>query len=163
MWQRAHDRAPGTRVKLTVEDYDAIEGLSGALNAHANQIFDDLGKQRAQVAEWVFRALTAGSTIADAVRRPTRLDELIVACGGDEAGGARGGRRLSGARRQLPVPELDPHDPKLALDTYVDISHESLIRPMEEAVGVAGRRGPGRATVAPAGRPARRRRGAARP
>ena len=60
MWQRAHERDPGTRVNLTVDDYVAIEGLSGALNAHANQIFDDLGKQRAQVAEWVFRALTAG-------------------------------------------------------------------------------------------------------
>jgi tetratricopeptide (TPR) repeat protein len=128
MWQRAHERAPGARVKLTVEDYVAIEGLSGALNAHANQIFDDLGKQRAQVAEWVFRALTAGSTIADAVRRPTRLDELIAACGGDEAGVRAVVDAFRAPGVNFLMPEFDPHHPTLALDTYIDISHESLIR-----------------------------------
>jgi tetratricopeptide (TPR) repeat protein len=128
MWQRAHDRAPGSRVKLTVEDYVAIEGLSGALNAHADQIFADLGKPRAQVAEWVFRALTAGSTIADAVRRPTRLDDLIAACGGDEAGVRAVVDAFRAPGVNFLMPEFDPHHPELALDTYIDISHESLIR-----------------------------------
>jgi tetratricopeptide (TPR) repeat protein len=128
MWQRAHDRAPGEQVKLTVDDYEAIEGLSGALNAHANQIFEDLGKPRAQVAEWVFRALTAGSTIADAVRRPTRLDDLISACGGDEAGVRAVVDAFRAPGVNFLVPEFDPHNPKLPLDTYIDISHESLIR-----------------------------------
>ncbi len=128
MWQRAHDRSPKARVKLTVDDYVTIEGLSGALNAHADQIFEQLGKARAQVAAWVFRALTAGSTIADAVRRPTRLDDLISACGGDEAGV----RAVTDAFRAPGVnfllPEFDPQRPKLELNTYLDISHESLIR-----------------------------------
>ena len=78
---------------------------------------DDLGKQRAQVAEWVFRALTAGSTIADAVRRPTRLDELIVACGGDEAGVRAVVDAFRAPGVNFLVPELDPHNPKLAPDT----------------------------------------------
>ncbi len=128
MWQRAHERSPGTRVKLAVPDYEAIEGLSGALNAHANQIFANLGKQRAQVAEWMFRALTAGSTIADAVRRPTRLDDLISACGGDEAGVRAVVDAFRAPGVNFLMPEVDPHSPKLALDTYIDISHESLIR-----------------------------------
>jgi hypothetical protein len=76
MWLRARSASGDQRIKLTIADYEAIGGLSGALNAHANQIFEELGKQRAPVVEWVFRTLTAGSTIADAVRRPTRLDEL---------------------------------------------------------------------------------------
>jgi len=142
MWQRAHERAPGKRVNLTVEDYVAIEGLSGALNAHANQIFDDLGKQRAQVAEWVFRALTAGTTIADAVRRPTRLNDLIVACGGDEAGVRAVVDAFRAPGVNFLVPELDPHNPKLAPDTYVDISHESLIRQwkkLSDWLGAEGR------------------------
>jgi tetratricopeptide (TPR) repeat protein len=142
MWQRAHDRDPGTRVRLTVEDYVAIEGLSGALNAHANQIFDDLGKQRAQVAEWVFRALTAGSTIADAVRRPTRLDDLIRACGGDEAGVRAVVDAFRAPGVNFLMPELDPHNPTLAPDTYIDISHESLIRQwkkLSEWLGAEGR------------------------
>ena len=33
----------------------------------------------------MFRTLTGGSTVADAVRRPTRFDELVAVCGGDEA------------------------------------------------------------------------------
>ena len=142
MWQRAHERTPGKRVKLTVDDYLAIEGLSGALNAHANQIFDDLGKQRAQVAEWVFRALTAGSTLADAVRRPTRLDDLISACGGDEAGVRAVVDAFRAPGVNFLVPEFDPHNPKLPLDTYIDISHESLIRQwkkLSEWLGAEGR------------------------
>lgn len=142
MWQRAHERDPGKKVKLTVGDYEAIGGLSGALNAHANQIFDDLGRHRAQVAEWVFRALTAGSSLADAVRRPTRLDDLIAACGGDEAGV----RAVVDAFRAPGVnflqPEFDPNSPKLAPDTYIDISHESLIRQwkkLSEWLGAEGR------------------------
>jgi tetratricopeptide (TPR) repeat protein len=142
MWQRAHERSPHTRVKLTVDDYLAIEGLSGALNAHANQIFDDLGKQNAPVAEWVFRALTAGSTIADAVRRPTRLDELISTCGGDEAGVRAVVDAFRAPGVNFLLPEFDPHSPKLAPDTYIDISHESLIRQwkkLSEWLGTEGR------------------------
>ncbi len=142
MWQRAHERTPGKRVNLTVDDYVAIEGLSGALNAHANQIFDDLGKQRAQVAEWVFRALTAGSTLADAVRRPTRLDDLISACGGDEAGVRAVVDAFRAPGVNFLVPEYDPQNPKLPLDTYIDISHESLIRQwkkLSEWLGAEGR------------------------
>jgi tetratricopeptide (TPR) repeat protein len=142
MWQRAHERDPGKKVRLTIDDYETIGGLSGALNAHANQIFDDLGKQRAQVAEWVFRALTAGSTIADAVRRPTRLDELIQACGGDEAGVRAVVDAFRAPGVNFLVPEFDPANPKLAPDTYIDISHESLIRQwkkLSEWLGAEGR------------------------
>ena len=138
----ARARRPASASTLTVDDYVAIEGLSGALNAHANQIFDDLGKQRAQVAEWVFRALTAGSTIADAVRRPTRLDELIAACGGDEAGVRAVVDAFRAPGVNFLVPEFDPHNPKLAPDTYIDISHESLIRQwkkLSEWLGAEGR------------------------
>jgi tetratricopeptide (TPR) repeat protein len=142
MWQRAHDRSPGARVKLTVDDYVAIEGLSGALNAHANQIFQDLGKENAQVAEWVFRALTAGSTIADAVRRPTRLDDLIATCGGNEAAVRAVVDAFRAPGVNFLLPEFNPHNPKLALDTYIDISHESLIRQwnkLSEWLGLEGR------------------------
>ena len=102
--------------------------MSGALNAHANQIFEELGKERAPVVEWVFRALTAGSTIADAVRRPTRFDDLVAACGGDEAGVRAVVDAFRAPGVNFLVPEFDPKHPKLAPDAYVDISHESLIR-----------------------------------
>ena len=76
----------------------------------------------------MFRALTAGSTIADAVRRPTRLDELVAACGGDEAGVRAVVDAFRAPGVNFLVPEYDPNNPRLAPDTYIDISHESLIR-----------------------------------
>jgi tetratricopeptide (TPR) repeat protein len=128
MWQRARERSGNQRVQLTVRDYEAIEGLSGALNAHANQIFETLGKSHAQTAEWIFRALTAGSSIADAVRRPTRLADLIAACGGDETAVREVVDAFRAPGVNFLVPEYDPNHPKLTPDTYIDISHESLIR-----------------------------------
>jgi hypothetical protein len=128
MWLRARGASGDQRIKLTIADYDAIGGLSGALNAHANQIFEELGKQRAPVVEWVFRTLTAGSTIADAVRRPTRLDELVAACGGDEASVRAVVDAFRAPGVNFLVPEFDPKHPLLPADAYVDISHESLIR-----------------------------------
>jgi tetratricopeptide (TPR) repeat protein len=128
MWLRARSARRDERIKLTITDYEAIGGLSGALNAHANQIFEELGKQRWPVVEWVFRTLTAGSTIADAVRRPTRFDELVAACGGDEANVRAVVDAFRAPGVNFLVPEFDPKHPRLAADAYVDISHESLIR-----------------------------------
>jgi hypothetical protein len=128
MWLRARERTGDERIRLTVDDYTAIGGLSGALNAHANQIFDELGKARWPVVEWIFRALTAGSSIADAVRRPTRFGELVAACGGDEAAVRAVVDAFRAPGVNFLVPEFDPREPVLAPDVYVDISHESLIR-----------------------------------
>lgn len=128
MWLRARERAGGEAITLTLADYDAIGGLSGALNAHANQIFEELGKERWPIIEWVFRALTSGTTIADAVRRPTRFDELVVTCGGDEAGVRAVVDAFRAPGVNFLVPEFDPKRPALAGDTFIDISHESLIR-----------------------------------
>ena len=65
---------------LTVADYTAIGGLSGALDKHANALLEglgrDLGPARGRaVTGAVFRALTLGHSVADAVRRPTRFAE----------------------------------------------------------------------------------------
>ncbi|HYI06701.1 MAG TPA: hypothetical protein VD858_17540, partial [Reyranella sp.] len=128
MWLRARERTSAERIRLTVDDYVAIGGLSGALNAHANQIFDELGKARGPVIEWIFRALTAGSTVADAVRRPTRFDDLVAACGGNEAEVRAVVDAFRAPGVNFLVPEYDPRNPRISSDTYVDISHESLIR-----------------------------------
>jgi tetratricopeptide (TPR) repeat protein len=127
MWLR--QRASGDQIRLTVADYEAIGGLSGALDAHANQILEDLGKDAQPVAEKVFRALISGSTIADAVRRPTRFDELVAMCGGDAAAVRRVVDAFRAPGCNFLHPEIDPKWPRpLTDDTYIDISHESLIR-----------------------------------
>lgn len=128
MWLRARERSADERIKLTLGDYEAIGGLSGALNAHADKIFDELGESRRPIVEWVFRALTAGTTVADAVRRPTRFDDLVAACGGDAAATRDVVDAFRAPGVNFLVPELDPKHPQLPPDAYIDISHESLIR-----------------------------------
>ena len=129
MFVRAQGEPRGGAVTLTLADYERIGGLSGALNAHADEILRTLGNESQPVAEAVFRALTEGSTISDAVRRPTRLRELVDICGADEATV----RAIADAFRapgcNFLAPELDPNNPKsLDMAAIVDISHESLIR-----------------------------------
>jgi tetratricopeptide (TPR) repeat protein len=128
MWLRARAGGGHERIKLTVADYEAIGGLSGALNAHANQIFEELGKVRWPVVESVFRTLTAGSSIADAVRRPTRFAELVASSGGIEAAVRAVVDAFRAPGVNFLVPEFDQDHSRLANDAYVDISHESLIR-----------------------------------
>jgi hypothetical protein len=130
MWIRAQDgKAAGGAVTLTLADYERTRGLAGALNAHADEILGALGPDKLPVAEAVFRALTEGSTIYDAVRRPTRLRELAAIGAVDEAAV----RAVVDAYRapgcNFLTPELDPRNPKpLDAATVMDISHESLIR-----------------------------------
>jgi hypothetical protein len=130
MWVRTRDgEASGGAVTLTLADYERIGGLAGALNAHADQILGALGPDNLPVAEAVFRALTEGSTIYDAVRRPTRLRDLAAIGAAHEAAV----RAVIDAYRapgcNFLTPELDPSNPKpLDAATVVDISHESLIR-----------------------------------
>jgi hypothetical protein len=130
MWVRTRDgEASGGAVTLTLADYERIGGLAGALNAHADEILGALGPNNLPVAEAVFRALTEGSTIYDAVRRPTRLRDLAAIGAADEAAV----RAVIDAYRapgcNFLTPELDPGNPKpLDAATVIDISHESLIR-----------------------------------
>jgi tetratricopeptide (TPR) repeat protein len=123
MWLVARERPDGGRVTLNLSDY---QGLSFSLNEHADQLFKRLDQEKCPV-EAVFRALTAGTTVADAVRQPTRLDQLIEICNGDEIGV----RKVLDAYRapdcNFLLPELDPLKP-MGSNTVIDISHESLIR-----------------------------------
>ena len=129
MWVRAPDSDATRRIRLTLADYETIGALGGALDAHATEIVKALGEERRAVVEKVFRALTEGATATDAVRRPTRLGELVEICGGDEAAvrAVVDAFRSPGCNFLMPPP--DPaHPAPLPKTAVVDISHESLIR-----------------------------------
>jgi predicted membrane protein len=129
MWVRAVDESRGERMLLRLTDYEGIGGLGGALNAHGDQILATLGEGRRAVAEAIFRALTDGSTIADAVRRPTRFGELIAICGGDEPSVRAVVDAFRAPGCNFLSPEFDPKNPEpIRAETFVDITHESLIR-----------------------------------
>jgi hypothetical protein len=130
MWVRAHDGgASASGITLTLADYERIGGLAGALNAHADEILDGLGRDKLPVAEATFRALTEGATIGDAVRRPTQLKELIAIGGGDETAVRAVVDAFRAPGCNFLAPEGGPANPQpLAAEAVVDISHESLIR-----------------------------------
>lgn len=123
LWIKA--ASDGGDVVLKLADYDALGGLRGALNQHAREILDEVGPARAPVVEQVFRALTVGTNIADAVRRPTRLTDLLKITGAsrEDVVAVCDAFRAPGRNFLTPFPPTPLGD-----DTFIDISHESLIR-----------------------------------
>jgi len=129
MFVRAQGAADGAAITLTLADYEKIGGLSGALNAHADEIVRALGPENRPVVESVFRGLTLGSTISDAVRRPTRLRELAEISNADEAQVRLIVDTFRAPGCNFLTPEFDSSNPTpLDAAAIVDISHESLIR-----------------------------------
>jgi hypothetical protein len=129
MFVRAQSEAHDGPVTLTLAEYERIAGLSGALNAHADEVLNSLGADNRATAESVFRALTEGTTVADATRRPTRLKELAEIADDNEAAVRTVVDAFRAPGCNILVPELDLQNPKpLDASAVVDISHESLIR-----------------------------------
>jgi PQQ-dependent catabolism-associated CXXCW motif protein len=125
MWLRATETKGNGPIELRVADYDEAGGLTGALDAHAREVFESLAQEDRPLVETIFRALVSGTTIENAVRRPCRLGDLVVlGNGGQEAV-----RRVVDAFRGPECNFLTPsQDTALRDDTVIDISHESLIR-----------------------------------
>jgi hypothetical protein len=122
----------GGDIVLKLEDYDGLGGLRGALNQHAREIMDTVGAKRAPVTEQVFRALTVGANIAEAVRRPTRLGDLVRITGAprDDVVAVCDAFRAPGCNFLAPFAPAPLRD-----DTIIDISHESLIRQWSDLSG----------------------------
>ena len=124
LWLRAAARAHGGVVEIGRDDYDAVGGLAGALDAQGAEMLASLEDDHCGVAT-LFRALVTGPDPARAVRRPCPFGELVDAVGGDRA---RVGRIVDAFR----APDCNflrpPVGEALTDATIVDINHESLIR-----------------------------------
>ncbi|RAH96696.1 hypothetical protein DLJ53_30995 [Acuticoccus sediminis] len=127
LWMRRPEgEAP---ITLTLAGYQEIGGVRGALDQHGEKILADLGERPdgdwIPVVEPLMRGLVTGTSLASAVRRPARLDELVALTGRteDEL------RTVIEAMRAPHCSFLRP-DPSVPLDgaTVVDITHESLVR-----------------------------------
>jgi tetratricopeptide (TPR) repeat protein len=133
MWRKAEKESKempqlaGRSITLTLAEYEAIGGVAGALDQHAGAILQQLGPVRGAVAETIFRALTSGTTVANAVRRPTSFGELVKICNGDEAAVRATIDAFRAPDCNFLMPEID-HKPQLDDKTTIDIAHESLIR-----------------------------------
>jgi hypothetical protein len=116
-----------------------IGGLQHALDGQADAIFKKFDGRHRLVTETVFRALTEGTKIADAKRRPARFSNLVRICGGEEyERSLRAGRgeELESIVRDVidtfgrpgcELLRLEP-GPGIDSDTDIDITHESVIR-----------------------------------
>jgi hypothetical protein len=141
MWRRAtvkHSRASSGagnsasvgRVRITDNDYEAVGGLTGALDEHGQEIIDGLrdefGDGVVETIARLFRALVDGPSLPLAVRRPRSLCELIRAAGGEEK--RLEVERIIEAFRGPSCNFLRTSDDDLADDVLIDLGHESLIR-----------------------------------
>lgn len=125
LWLRASARAGDGAVVLRYEDYDAVGGLAGALDAHGAEILATLDPADRAAVPAVFRALVSGPDPTNAIRRPCRFGEIAAVASRDP----EAARRIVDTFRAAECNFLRPPiDEPLGDETLVDISHESLIR-----------------------------------
>ena len=125
LWQLARRRQPSAAATLSLQDYLGIGMLQGALDQHAKEVVGRLKEPARPLVRRVFRALTAGTDLSDAVRKPMRLAELAEAASAD----IDDVRDVVDAFRARDCNFLRPSGGHTLLDaTVIDISHESLIR-----------------------------------
>ncbi len=116
--------APGE--PLDLQHYEATGGMAEALSRHADEAYAELGDERARlVAEKLFRRLTERGQDNRETRRPTTLAELCAVAESPEADVVHIIDVFRGQGRAFLMP---PDHTRLAPDSIIDISHESLIR-----------------------------------
>ncbi|MGH7317073.1 MAG: ATP-binding protein, partial [Candidatus Rokuibacteriota bacterium] len=125
-WSKGSEaRAEGR--PLDVPIYEAIGGLAAALNRHAEEAYEDVGKlpDGQRIARKLFQRLTEKGTDQQENRRPTILAEICAVAEADEQTViAVIDKFRSEGRTFLTTPGAS----KLSADSVIDISHESLIR-----------------------------------
>ena len=120
LWNIASPKPP----VLTVEDYQAIGGLSAALSNHGDEILAELTPEQQRIAEIMFRRLSGTQDGRRDVRAPARIGEIARIAAVDPAeviAVADAFRRADRCFLATPEGPLDEN-------TLLDLSHESLIR-----------------------------------
>ncbi|EIJ36593.1 hypothetical protein [Thiothrix nivea] len=110
--------------RLTLAEYQQLDGLRGALDGHLEQVYGDLDPRQQAMAETLFRALTQREADGQDVRRPVRVADVLALAGCSLAELAAVVDAFRGEGRHFLVAST----PQLAVDSVLDISHESLIR-----------------------------------
>jgi len=122
-----HWTESGGHGSIDLPDYQAVGGMAGALNAHAEWVYDTLDDTGKFWVPKIFRTLTT-TELGRRIRRPTRLDRLYrivgAATDSDRASVDRVlGQFLDRSNSLLASSSRD----NLRPDTVLDIPHESLI------------------------------------
>ncbi|MFH0340853.1 MAG: hypothetical protein ACHBNF_01740, partial [Chromatiales bacterium] len=119
------------RVVLSLEHYRSVGGFLQALSSHADEALAELKDDRQkQVAERIFKRLTKREEGERDTRDPTTLRALVGITEAPVEEVIRVINVFSQPGRSFLTPYLET-SPTPALDTIIDISHESLIRQWE--------------------------------
>ena len=111
---------------LDLRHYEAIGKMSKALSQHAEEAYEELGKEEQKnICKILFKSLTDKISDGRGTRRPTKLGEIA---------------QLAEVSKEALIKVIDvfrkpgrsflmpPHDVALTEDSVIDISHESLMR-----------------------------------
>jgi WD40 repeat protein/energy-coupling factor transporter ATP-binding protein EcfA2 len=127
LWDQAgKDAKPGEPRNLTLDDYQKVGRISGALSQHADEVMASLPGLELAV-EQVFRALSEVDKEGRATRRALFFSQLLAETGiGEEQLRKVLDRfRAGDCSFILPSPATDP---RLREDTRIDVVHEALLR-----------------------------------
>jgi energy-coupling factor transporter ATP-binding protein EcfA2 len=125
MWQQ-WEKAGDSTAPLDLTHYKAIGGLDEAISRHADEAYDELPDDRSRrIAEILFKLLTERGGDNRETRRPVRLAEI---CAIAEAEEGEALAVIEAFRREGRSFLMPPPGVKLRPNTFIDISHESLIR-----------------------------------
>jgi hypothetical protein len=121
-WRRSD---PDRIRRIELGDYEAIGGFAGALNRHADEL---LAGVPPETAERVFKRLTARGRSSRERRDPARLAEIWAVCGAVTRERQAEVTGVVDHFRRGDATFLNPLAGAIEPDTYIDITHESLIR-----------------------------------
>ncbi|HSS50881.1 MAG TPA: hypothetical protein VLX28_18220, partial [Thermoanaerobaculia bacterium] len=120
---READHAAGE--PLDLRHYEAIGTMGEALSQHAEEALAELDDEGKRLAETLFKALTEKGLDGRGIRRPATLAEVSALAGKDEAALTAVVERFRLPGRSFLMP---PVGAPLHAATFLDISHESLMR-----------------------------------
>lgn len=111
--------------QIDVPDYEKIGGMKEALSKHADEAFNALRDEKSRaIAEKLFKALTE-SQENRVIRRPAKLAEICEIAEADQEAVIEVINAFRGEHTCFLMPAAPA---ALTAETFIDISHESLIR-----------------------------------
>jgi hypothetical protein len=124
-WNQWRTADPQHARRIELQDYEAVGRFDGALNRHADELLRGLPED---IAACVFKRLTARGRGDRERRDPAPLSELWAVCGAETPDSRARITAVIDRFRSGDATFLRPLDGSIDPDTYVDITHESLIR-----------------------------------
>ena len=127
-WKRAVARAGDNGpVRVTPDDYEAAGGIEKALSLHADAAWDEIkgDPKKAHLARRLFLLLCDISPDGQITRRRPRVDEVQAVTGASVAEIEEVIRVYQQDDRNFLLP---PPPQRLTAESYLDISHEALLR-----------------------------------